>query len=214
MKGVIFDYDGTLHESIRIYAPAFHRAYEYLVEKGHAPQREWSASEIGRWLGYSSRDMWNEFMPGLDEETVQHCSAMIGEAMLELTACGKARLYEGSLDTLELLKNRGYRLIFLSNCKTNYMNAHIKAFKLDRYFEGFYCTQQYDFAPKHEIFSNILSEHPAVYAVAGDRFQDMEIAKKHHLLSVGCTYGYGEPHELEDADFRISDIRELVDILR
>ena len=39
MKGVIFDYDGTLHESIRIYAPAFHRAYEYLVEKGHAPQR-------------------------------------------------------------------------------------------------------------------------------------------------------------------------------
>ena len=33
-------------------------------------------------------------------------------------------------------------------------------------------------------------------------------------LSVGCTYGYGEPHELEDADFRISDIRELVDILR
>ena len=58
------------------------------------------------------------------------------------------------------------------------------------------------------------SEHPAVYAVAGDRFQDMEIAKKHHLLSVGCTYGYGEPHELEDADFRISDIRELVDILR
>ena len=67
MKGVIFDYDGTLHESIRIYAPAFHRAYEYLVEKRHAPQREWSASEIGRWLGYSSRDMWNEFMPGLDE---------------------------------------------------------------------------------------------------------------------------------------------------
>ena len=40
MKGVIFDYDGTLHESIRIYAPAFHRAYEYLVEKRHAPQRE------------------------------------------------------------------------------------------------------------------------------------------------------------------------------
>ena len=40
MKGVIFDYDGTLHESIRIYAPAFHKAYEYLVEKGHAPQRE------------------------------------------------------------------------------------------------------------------------------------------------------------------------------
>ena len=50
--------------------------------------------------------------------------------------------------------------------------------------------------------------------MAGDRFQDMEIAKKHHLLSVGCIYGYGEPHELEDADFRISDIRELVDILR
>ncbi|WP_036931689.1 HAD family hydrolase [Proteocatella sphenisci] len=214
MKGIIFDYDGTLHESIRIYAPAFQRAYEFLVQRGLAPEKEWNYSEIGRWLGYTSKDMWNAFMPGLDEELKQRCSTIIGQTMLEFTGQGKAQLYDGSLETLETLKNRGHKLIFLSNCKTQYMEAHKREFGLDRYFEGFYCTHQYNFAPKHEIFSHILAQHPGTYTVIGDRFQDIEIAQRHGLVSIGCTYGYGELDELRNADFRISDIRELSDILK
>ena len=32
MKYIIFDYDGTLHNSIKIYKPAFMTAYDYLVD--------------------------------------------------------------------------------------------------------------------------------------------------------------------------------------
>ena len=31
---IIFDYDGTLHNSIKIYGPAFRKAYEYLIKEG------------------------------------------------------------------------------------------------------------------------------------------------------------------------------------
>lgn len=213
MKGIVFDYDGTLHKSIKIYAPAFRRGYKFLVERGLAPEKKWNYSEISRWLGYSSKDMWNDFMPNLDEELKQHCSDIIGDAMLEFVSQGRAELYDGSLETLEILKSRGYKLVFLSNCKTQYMNAHIQTFGLDKYFEDFYCTQQYDFIPKHEIFARILSQNPAEYIVVGDRFQDIEIAKKHTLLSIGCTYGYGGDNELQAADFRISEIKKLKDIL-
>ena len=35
MKYIIFDYDGTLHNSIKIYKPAFMTAYDYLVDNGY-----------------------------------------------------------------------------------------------------------------------------------------------------------------------------------
>lgn len=208
-KNIIFDYDGTLHQSIAIYAPAFRKAYQYLVDNNLAKPCIYSDKEISKWLGYSSKDMWQSFMPLLPDEIKAHCSSLIGEAMLTYIKEGKAKLYSGALETLEDLKTQGYRLIFLSNCKIAYMDAHREYFKLDKYFDSFYCTEQYDFAPKYEIFKHIEAENEGSFVVVGDRFQDIEIALKYDLLSVGCLYGYGEERELESATWKIEDIKEL-----
>lgn len=212
-KNIIFDYDGTLHDSIKIYAPAFKKAYEYLVKNGYAKDRVWTDSQISKWLGYSSKDMWQEFMPQLSSPLKEHCSAIIGDAMLEYIKEGKARLYEGSLETLDKLRDMGYNLIFLSNCKTQYMQMHIKVFNLDKYFSAFYCTQQYDFAPKYEIFKDISKKHSGSFIVVGDRFQDIEMADKHGLFSIGCAYGYGTGEELKKADALAGSVGEIVGIL-
>lgn len=212
-KNIIFDYDGTLHESIVIYAPAFRKAYQYLVENKLAEDRFYSDEEISKWLGYSSKDMWNSFMPNIHPEIKEHCSSIIGSSMLTYIKEGKAKLYEGSIETLQYLKENGYVLIFLSNCKTAYMEAHIEAFSLDKYFDRFYCTEQYNFIPKYEIFEKIKLENEGEFIVVGDRFQDVEIAEKHNLKSIGCSYGYGDETELEKATWKIADIREIKKIL-
>ena len=41
------------------------------------------------------------------------------------------------------------------------------------------------------------------------RWQDMEIATCFQLPSIGCSYGYGTPEELDNATLRISGIHEL-----
>lgn len=212
-KNIIFDYDGTLHESIKIYAPAFRKAYQYLVENKFVEDRFYSDEEISKWLGYSSKDMWNSFMPNIHPEIKAHCSNIIGSSMLTYIKEGKANLYEGALETLQYLKENGYVLIFLSNCKIEYMRAHIEAFNLDRYMDSFYCTEQYDFIPKYEIFEHIKLEHEGEFIVVGDRFQDIEIAEKHNLNSIACNYGYGDKKELENATWTIDDIREIKKIL-
>ena len=212
-KSIIFDYDGTLHESIAIYAPAFRKAYQYLVDNDLAKPHDYLDEEISKWLGYSSKDMWQSFMLVLSDEIKAHCSKLIGEAMIAYIKEGKAKLYSGALETLDDLKARGYKLIFLSNCKIEYMDSHREYFKLDRYFDKFYCTEQYDFAPKYEIFKHIKAENEGSFIVVGDRFQDIEIAAKHKLLSIGCTYGYGEELELKNATWKISDIKEIKKIL-
>jgi len=213
-KNIIFDYDGTLHESIKIYAPAFKKAYAYLVENGYAQDKIWMEAEISKWLGYSSKDMWQEFMPELPAEIKETCSSIIGSYMLEYMQEGKAMLYEGSLETLEKLRNMGYKLIFLSNCKVEYMEMHTRIFGLDKYFSDFYCTQEYDFAPKHEIFKDIRKNHKGSFIIVGDRFQDIEIATVHSLFSIGCAYGYGAIEELRDADVIVQSVDEIPKILK
>ena len=46
IKTIIFDYDGTLHDSTANYIAAFKRAYNYLIENEKAVPRDWKDDEI------------------------------------------------------------------------------------------------------------------------------------------------------------------------
>lgn len=211
MASLILDYDGTLHESLPIYAPAFRLAYEYLVRKHLAPQRAWTDYEISLWLGFSAKEMWANFMPGLDQTEKDTCSRIIGDEMLRLTLGGKSKLYSQALPVLQGLKAAGFHLIFLSNCKHSYMQAHRAYWGLDQYFSAFYCTEDFAFAPKWQIFNSMKECHAGGCLVIGDRYQDIEIAIKHQLPSVGCLYGYGNTEELQSASIRVHSPEDILD---
>ncbi|MBP1743278.1 MAG: family hydrolase [Firmicutes bacterium] len=213
IKTIFFDYDGTLHNGIKIYAPAFRDAYAYLVENSYAEPRDWTEAEISYWLGFSPMEMWKRFMPGIPEETKITCSGIISSTMKALTEGGKAELYRGSIEVLSYLKEKGYHLIFISNCKSYYKEAHNRIFGLDNYFEELIATEDYGYLPKDEILASIKHRYEKDIAIVGDRFQDIEAGKANGILTIGCTYGYGSASELEDADIRIGDILELKKLL-
>ena len=89
---IILDYDGTIHDSTRNYIYAFKQAYAFLVEAGHAAPRDWADAEITKWLGYSSKAMWENFMPDLNDEVRSKASKMIGQILLEKAKTGQAIL--------------------------------------------------------------------------------------------------------------------------
>lgn len=213
IKTVFFDYDGTLHNSIRIYGPAFRKAYQYLVDSGLTEDREWSDAEISYWLGYSPPEMWKEFMPSLDERVRNKCSAIIGEEMKNLTEKGKALLYDGALDILKYLQSKGYRLVFISNCKTAYKDTHSNLFGLNEFFSSLVCSEDYDYIPKSEILRYIKKQHDEEMVIVGDRAQDIDAGKNNNIYTIGCSYGFGLKGELDCADVIISDIRDLMKYL-
>ncbi|MHB1154142.1 MAG: HAD family hydrolase [Eubacteriales bacterium] len=213
MTNLIFDYDGTLHNSINIYAPAFRIAYAYLVSLGITKIRSFTDKEISKWLGFNSIDMWNAFMPDLHQDLKDECSNIICNKMLEFIRDGKSTLYPNALEVLLILKRMKYNLIFLSNCKRAYMEAHIEYFKLNNYFTRFYCTEDFGFSPKYEIFNTIKQNHDGGFIIIGDRIQDIQIAEKHNLKSIGCLYGYGNTEELKHATKKICSIYDLVFLL-
>lgn len=211
---IVFDYDGTLHNCAIVYKTAFLKVYDQLVEDGFAQPRTFEDHEISQWLGYSAADMWNAFMPQLDKEQQYHYSKLIGKYMHIGLQQGKAHWYPHAMDVIKKLKHAGYKMILLSNCSVSYMEAHKAYFGLDDLFAGFYPCERYHFIPKYDVFEFIKKEHPGDYVVVGDRFHDMELAKHHNLPSIGCTYGYGAPSELDCADYKINDITELPIVLQ
>ena len=126
---------------------------------------------------------------------------------------GRARLYPGSEEVLAGLQEKGYRLIFLSNCETGYMDAHIEAFGLGGYFSDFFCAESYGYRPKREIFGFIKEKYPGEFIMIGDRHHDMEVASAHGLLSVGCAYGYGAKEELQSANLIAESVREIPELV-
>lgn len=209
IKTIFFDYDGTLHNSIKIYAPAFRKAYDYLVDKGYAKPRQWEDKDISQWLGYNSSDMWKSFMPELKEEERSKCSEIIGEAMKTSIEAGKPELYEGALETLLYLKNKGYNLVFISNCKIYYKDCHCKLFHLDSYFNELASSEEYGFIPKYEILNKIKDKYEKDMVIIGDRKHDIEAGKKNNIYTIGCSYGFAPAGELDNADMLIDNILEL-----
>lgn len=213
MVNLIFDYDGTIHDTIKIYGPAFQKAYQYLKDKNWIKEKKYTEEEISRWLGFTAKEMWDSFMPDLADKEKQFCSDMIGEEMIKLTYEGKALLYPHAKEVLQKLKKQGDNLILLSNCKKAYLNAHKEYFQLEQFFTAFYCAEDFGFKPKYEIFKAINKKYSGEFFIIGDRYQDIKIAEKHSLKSIGCQYGYGTSNELKGATYLIKDICEVLTIL-
>lgn len=199
----------TLHDTGRLYGSAFRRAYSWLVSRGWAPERDYRDEEVTCYLGMNAHDMWNRFMPQLLQEIKNRASDIIGREMIARIEAGEAVLYPGTEETLNQLKARGYEMVILSNCKRAYLDAHRRAFALDRWFAGFCCCEDFDFAPKEQIFPAFRPRHPEAYAVIGDRASDLKVAASHGLLSVGCAYGFGSPGELASADRIAQSVKEI-----
>lgn len=116
-KTICLDYDGTIHDSIQIYYKAFLKAFDYLVQHGHQAKKDWTKDEVKRFLGQNPPEMWASFQPAIPPEVISVVSKMIGEAMRDSILNHEGVLFEGALDTLAYLKEKGYTLVYLSNSK-------------------------------------------------------------------------------------------------
>jgi len=213
IKTVYFDYDGTLHDSIKIYAPAFRKAYDYLVELKKAPVQEHSDEEIAKWLGYTNHEMWNIFMNDLDVSTRKQADNIVKNEIKDQMRQGRARLFDNIIEVLQHLKNKGHKLVFLSNCGVEYMEGAKKFFKLDDYFDDMVCSGMYGYKPKHEILNLIKNSYPMDQVMVGDRFHDIRSAIYNNIESIFCEYGYGDAEEGKDASASVKKPIEILNYL-
>lgn len=209
-KGTIFfDYDGTLHDSMKLYSPALRKAYAWLVDQGIVEPQELRDEEICRWLGWQVEDMWTTFVPGIDETTWRTAAKMVADDMNKGLHAGRGALFPGVKEMLENLHAHGFELAFLSNCGRPYCDSHLRIFDIDHLFSATYCAEEFGFIPKWQIYRQVAPQHADPQVMVGDRFHDIEVATRAGIPSIGCAYGYGDPSELEAATIMVDSPAQI-----
>ena len=112
---LVFDYDGTLHETMRVYKPGIGGAVKWLRSEHGIAVNMPSDRRIKKWLGMNTAEMWEDFMPGLPPSLKQEAGRLVGRIMHEEIRAGHGRWYPGVKERLNILKQEGYAMGVFSN---------------------------------------------------------------------------------------------------
>ena len=210
---LVFDYDGTLHNTMKLYEPAIREICRWLLTNQYVTEANPSREKIASWLGMNVKEMWKDFMPNLNPEIRLIAEKKVGEYMMRRVRLHEAEWYPNAEQTLDELKRCGYQMVILSNSKKLTGETHFEAFGMGRWFAHWYDCESYQWAPKTEIIHAVARDYPGELIVIGDRRSDYEAAASIGAKFVGCLYGYGGREELELSDCLIERIEELAHIL-
>ncbi len=197
---LIFDYDGTINETLRIFEPAMRSAIDYL-KIVHGEDIPYVQTEtLERCLGLNAPDTWKLIAGSGPEQHTFKAIKRCGRKMVDAVKAGEGRWYDGVIEMLDKFKSEGYRMLVLSNCLVRYRKANWESFEMEKWFEGFYDCESFDNIPKEDIIAILMKEKPGDYIMIGDRIGDLKGARGNNIPFIGCTYGYGAEGELADAD--------------
>ena len=210
---LVFDYDGTLHETMRVYKPGIEAAVRWLRSEHGVEVSMPSDQRMKKWLGMNTAEMWEDFMPGLSPSLKAEAGMLVGRIMLEEISAGRGRWYPGVREKLDLLRQKGYTMVVLSNCEREYADLNRKVFGMERWFDAFYDCASYGYIAKEEIMKLVAADYGEKsgaqapgFVVIGDRGSDYAAAKSVGAPFIWCAYGYGSREEFpEDGIFVVED---------
>ena len=215
---LVFDYDGTLHETMRVYKPGIEAAVRWLRSEHGVEASMPSDQRIKKWLGMNTAEMWEDFMPGLPPSLRQEAGRLVGRIMHEEISAGRGRWYPGVREKLDLLRQKGYTMVVLSNCEREYADLNREVFGMDRWVDAFYDCASYGYIAKEEIMKLVAADYgeksgeqktsvqKTGFVVIGDRGSDYAAAKSAGAPFIWCAYGYGSREEFpEEGIFVVED---------
>lgn len=210
---VLFDLDGTLVDS----GIGVTNSVAYAMKKfGITPPPR---NELFKFIGPPLVQSFKEFCGFDDEKTtlaIKYYREYYSEkGILECT------MYDGVLELLESLKQKGYKLALATSKPEIYATRVVENKGIMPYLDylGAATTDEKTRATKEAVIEYTLSmcdeKDRQKILMVGDRHFDINGAKAYGLDSVGVTFGYGDRQELLEAgaNYIVDSMQELDSLL-
>jgi len=209
IKLLIFDLDGTLIDSL----PDLVDATNHLRDSFGLPQ--FNPEEVRRLIGQGARSLVERALPGLAPEEVEKGLERFLAYNLAHIA-DKTSLYPGVVETLQALEGAGYALCVLSNKNVALCREVLSRFSIERYFPTVFGADSFPYRkPSPEPVLALLRQYGVAAeecVLIGDSINDVAAGQGAGVVTVGCTYGYGELSELNGADYQVDDFQSLLNL--
>ena len=215
----IFDYDGTLADSREAYTQTFIELLEQDFGIDPIASREYYTTSFGKSLGAQFQEAVSKFARKEIQDTSE-----IESRFWELVKPKPAQLLPGAVETLENLKQAGYKIAIWTNCRSDVLEFKLKELGLAN-FVNFQISETV--GSRDEVKGSVLFERiakhfeiqPEVLArqavVVGDGERDMEAAKSCNVPPIGITTSKtSEQLRNAGAKLIINQLPELLEILK
>ncbi|CAG0934617.1 phosphoglycolate phosphatase [Rhodocyclaceae bacterium] len=206
---IIFDLDGTLIDSLPDLADATNHM---LATLGRLPIDQ---DAVRRLVGQGARRLVERALPGAPMDEIARALELFLDYNHRHIAV-RTVLYPGVTETLDALRERGMRMAIISNKNVALCREVLSVLGTERYFEEILGADSLPFRkPSPEPVLRLLADFgvaPERAAMVGDSINDIDAGKGAGVATVGCTWGYGEPAELADADYHVDRFSELIEI--
>jgi phosphoglycolate phosphatase len=207
IKLVIFDLDGTLVDSIAELVAATNHVRSVFG----LPQ--FTECEVRKMLGNGGQRLVEKALPEAGPAELKRADA---EYLLysEVHLLTSTRTYPGVVDTLAELKRNGVPMAIISSKHSMLSRKLLRRLGIDAYFLAILGSDSLPFRkPSPELILKLLGDlrmDACEGVIVGDSMSDILAGKRAGVVTVGCSYGYGNASELTHADYRISSMPELL----
>ncbi|MCV2402812.1 HAD-IA family hydrolase [Marinomonas sp. C2222] len=211
VKLVIFDWDGTLFDSIdKICQSMLHAG-----ELSNAPKREKDDIKniIGLSLDKAVSTVWPELSNEAQEEIIEHYKKLyVARDQVPPEA------YANVITTLDSLKSKGIIMAVATGKTRRGLERVLDLTDTRNYFQSSRCADETLSKPDPLMLNELLSElaiSPEDVVMVGDTEYDLNMAHNAGIRSVGVTYGAHESYRLEACRpyALINNFDELIDVL-
>ena len=212
-KAIFFDMDGTLFNTTSILGIALERTFDVLREEtlwsGTTPLKQY-----GEIMGTPLPIVWEKLCPEFDLDLRKRCNGIFHEHLISSIQQGTGRMYDGVHEVLQTL-HETYPLFVTSNGEVAYLQAIVDTYQLHPYFTAIYSIEQIDSLDKAKLVELAKNEHGVTEGfVVGDRLSDIKAAKEKHLQSIGVGFDFAQQEELAQADYTITSLQEIIEIIK
>lgn len=212
-QAIIFDMDGTLFQTNTILEFSLHDTFDYLREV-HLWKEETPIKTYRDIMGVPLEVVWATLMPNHSVEVRNKVNDIFHKHLISHIQAGNGALYPNVVELLQALKDNDSEIFIASNGQTEYLQAIVSYYKLNRWVTETFSIDQIDSMKKSDLVAMIIKKYGFLKgAVVGDRLSDIEAAKSNKLMAIGCRFDFAKDEELAQADYVIDDLLELKAIL-
>lgn len=176
---VVFDVDGTLHDTFRWWSPVIRQGLQAFHAATGVPVLSPTDAEAEAVVGMRDAGVWAPFLPDGHKHHWQDLRRMVIPMEVETVCSGQDFLFDGVRDLLRRLRQLGVKLALASNCRSVYLDAVKRGQGLAALTDWQFCLDSPRVADKTDMLREAVRAAGARRPVmVGDREPDQEAARR------------------------------------
>lgn len=216
LRAILWDIDGTLFSAEGLLLPTYQQAFGDFAKQLGPRLKVPTTEEIMPQIGRPVSEIFINLAPDLTPRERNALSLQVLAELVKQITWGEGHYYEGMVEVLGELHERGHLFFSASNGRYPYVEAILRSSQTFPYFQAITSLNNTSIKTKNALVQSILRDNnlmPDEVLLVGDRYTDRDAAVNNNVAFIATAYGHGHATEWEGAVGIVDSLKELKELI-